>query len=134
LSGSPTLVTRIRIAWNGGEVTANLRETPTVKQLVAALPQEANANRWGEEVYFELPVDVGLEADAEQVVEPGTVCFWVEGRSLALPFGRTPVSRGDECRLVTPCNVLGKIEGDARRLGTVKQGQAIRVERVADGS
>lgn len=125
-------MTRIRIAWKGGGVTANLRETPTVKQLLAALPQEANANTWGEEVYFELPVETVLEADAEQVVAPGTVCFWVEGRSLALPFGRTPVSRGDECRLVTRCNVLGKIEGDPRQLGKVKQGEAIRVELLSE--
>ena len=120
-------MTRIRIAWKGGGVTANLRETPTVKQLLAALPQEASANTWGEEVYFELPLKTVLEADAEQVVAPGTVCFWVEGSSLALPFGRTPVSRGDECRLVTRCNVLGKIEGDPRQLGKIKQGDAIRV-------
>lgn len=123
---------RIRIAWKGGGVTANLRETPTVNQLLAALPQEASANTWGEEVYFELPVRAGLESDAEQVVAPGTVCFWVEGHSLALPFGRTPVSQGDECRLVTRCNVLGKIEGDPRQLGKVRQGDVIRVERISE--
>jgi hypothetical protein len=121
---------RIRIAWKGGEVIANLRETPSVNQLVTALPCEASASTWGDEVYFELPVKMKLEADAEQVVEPGTVCFWVQGSSLALPFGPTPVSKGDECRLVTRCNVLGKIEGDARRLAKVRAGSAIRVELV----
>ena len=119
---------RIRIAWKGGEVTANLRDTPTVKQLLAALPCEARANTWGEEVYFELPVKAALEADAQQVIEPGTVCFWVEGSSLALPFGPTPVSQGKECRLVTRCNVLGMISGDPRLLKTVRSGAAIRVE------
>lgn len=123
---------RIRIAWNGGEVTANLRETPTVKQLVAALPCEASAHTWGEEVYFELPLKAALETDARQVVEPGTVCYWVQGGSLALPFGPTPVSKGGECRLVTRCNVLGKIEGDPRRLEKVKQGATIRVELMAE--
>lgn len=121
---------RIRIAWKGGEVTANLRETPTVKQLLAALPCEASAHTWGEEVYFELPVKAALEADARQVVEPGTVCYWVQGNSLALPFGPTPVSEGDECRLVTRCNVLGKIEGDPRQLRKVKPGAPIRVELI----
>ena len=121
---------KIRIAWKGGEVTANLRDTPTVKQLVTALPCEASANTWGEEVYFELPVKAGLESDAQQVVEPGAVCFWVQGSSLALPFGPTPVSKADECRLVTSCNVLGKIEGDPRQLKKVKQGAAIRVELI----
>ena len=121
-------MTRIRIAWKGGEVIANLRETSSVNQLVKTLPCEAKASTWGEEVYFELPVQMVLEADAQQVVEPGTVCFWVEGSSLALPYGRTPASRGDEPRLVTRCNVLGKIEGDPRELKKVKAGAAIRVE------
>ena len=113
-------------------MTANLRETPTVNQLLAALPCEAGANTWGEEVYFELPVKAVLEADAEQVVAAGTVCFWVQGSSLALPFGPTPVSQGEECRLVTRCNVLGTIEGDPRQLKKVKQGDRIRVELLPD--
>ena len=113
-------------------MTADLRETPTVKQLLAALPCEASAETWGEEVYFELPVKAALEADAQQVVEPGTVCYWVQGSSLALPFGPTPVSKGEESRLVTRCNVLGKIDGDPRQLKKVKQGDAIRVELLPD--
>lgn len=94
----------------------------------------AIASTWGEEVYFELPVKAALEADAEQVVAAGTVCFWVQGSSLALPFGPTPASRGDECRLVTRCNVLGTIEGDPRKLKQVKQGDAIRVELLPDSA
>jgi hypothetical protein len=119
---------RIRIAWNGGELTADLRDSPTARKLVAVLPCDATASTWGEEVYFELPVAASLEPDARAVVEPGTVCFWVQGSSLALPFGRTPVSKGAESRLVTPCNVVGRIEGDPRTLKSVRQGARIRVE------
>ena len=122
---------RVRFACPGGEVTAHLRDTPTAKRLLAVLPCQAGANTWGEEVYFEVPVSAALEPDARQVVDPGTVCFWAEGGSLALPFGPTPVSKGDECRLVTRCNVLGKIEGDPRRLEQIRRGMAIRVELVA---
>lgn len=125
-------IARIRIAWGSGEVIADLRETPSTKQLLKALPAASRAQTWGEEVYFQLPVRAGLEADACQVVEAGTVCFWVDGSSLALPYGRTPVSEGDECRLVTRCNVLGKIVGDPRGLGKVKAGESIRVELLAD--
>ena len=110
---------------------ANLRETSSVNQLLKVLPCEARASTWGEEVYFELPLQFALEADAQQVVEPGTVCFWVEGHSLALPFGPTPASKGQESRLVTRCNVLGAISGDPRELKKVKAGTPIRVERVA---
>jgi hypothetical protein len=96
--------------------------------LLAVLPRDATANTWGEEVYFELPVATSLEAGATEVVEPGTVCYWVQGSSLALPFGRTPASKGSECRLVTPCNVLGRLEGDPRQLKSVRQGMKIRIE------
>jgi hypothetical protein len=121
-------MTRVRLSWRGGEVTANLQQTLTVKQVLAILPRESRACTWGEEVYFELPVKATLEADARQVVEPGTVCFWVEGNALALPYGRTPASQGAEPRLVSPCNVLGKIEGDPRQLAKIRAGDAIRVE------
>lgn len=123
---------RIRIVWRSGEVTADLRETPTTRALLAALPCKSAANTWGEEVYFGLPVQAKLESDARQVVDAGTVCFWVEGGALALPFGPTPVSTGDECRLATKCNVLGSIEGDARRLKSVREGETIRVEPISD--
>jgi hypothetical protein len=123
-------VSKIRISWQSGEVTALLKDTATARRLGAALPCEATANTWGEEVYFNLPVRAELEADAQQVVEPGTVCFWVDGSALALPFGPTPVSKGKECRLVTRCNVVGKIEGDPRRLKAIRQGAPIRVEAV----
>jgi hypothetical protein len=121
---------RVRIAWQGGEVTAYLRDTPTARQLLGALPCDAGAHTWGDEVYFEVPLNASLESDAQQVVDPGTVCFWVQGNSLALPFGPTPVSKSDECRLVTRCNVLGKIESDPRRLKNVTQGTRIRVELI----
>ena len=77
-----------------------------------------------------MPVTVELEPDARQVLDPGAVCFWVEGSSLALPVGPTPVSRANECRLVTKVNVLGRFEGDAGVLATVKDGDKIRVETV----
>jgi hypothetical protein len=121
---------KIRILWPAGSVTATLRETPTSKALLAALPFQANAHTWGQEVYFRTPISPELEPDAQQVVEPGTVAFWTDGDSLALPFGPTPISRGDECRLAGPCNLLGTIDGDPSALATVREGAAIRVEAV----
>lgn len=106
---------------------ADLGAGPTVDGLLAALPCSATAQTWGEEVYFTLPVRARLEPDARQVVAPGTVCFWVDGSALALPWGRTPVSTGDECRLVSPCNVLGRLRGEARVLAAVRDGEAISV-------
>lgn len=105
-----------------------LDDTPTAQALVEALPFESVAQTWGEEVYFEVPVSANLEPEARQTVEPGTVCFWVEGSALALPWGRTPISTDARPKLVSPCNVLGRILGDAQRLAQVKPGERIKVE------
>ena len=121
------LLTRIRIKWPKGELFAQLADTPTAKAVAAALPAKSRANTWGEEVYFTLAADVKLERDAREVVDPGAVCFWVQGGSLALPYGPTPVSRGNECRLVTRVNVLGTLEGDPRALASVRDGDAIEI-------
>ena len=120
-------MSRIRIKWPRGEVTATLEDTPTAKLVLAALPAKSRANTWGEEVYFSMAVTAKKEKTAVEVVPPGTVCFWVEGSSLALPYGPTPVSKGNECRLVTSVNVLGRLEGDARALAGIRDGDAIEV-------
>lgn len=121
---------RIRISWPQGSAHARLDDTPTTRRLAAALPLTARANTWGEEVYFDTGVDTELEPEAQQVVDPGTVCFWVEGSALALPYGPTPASHGDECRLVSEVNLLGKLEEDAQVLASVASGDAITVEAV----
>jgi hypothetical protein len=119
---------RIRIRWKNQSVEATLEDTPTAQQVVRALPCTAAANTWGQEVYFKLPVKAKLEPDAKAVVDPGAVCFWVQGSSMAIPFGPTPASHGEECRLVTPCNVMGKIDGDPQGLAGIRDGDPITVE------
>ncbi|WP_406861965.1 cyclophilin-like fold protein [Streptomyces sp. HUAS MG47] len=121
---------QIRISWPAGHTTATIDETPTSTALVGALPIVSTARTWGEEVYFDTPVSVALESGARQVVEPGTVAFWTDGDALALPYGPTPISRGDECRLAGPCNLLGALDDDPRILATVRDGDPIRVEIV----
>ena len=121
---------RIRISWDKGEVFGVLTDTPTANKLLEALPCSSSANTWGEEVYFSTPVRTVLEADAQQVVPPGAICFWVEGQSLAIPFGPTPISQGNECRLVTKVNLLGKLEGNPQVLKSIRDGDKIRVEVV----
>ena len=121
----------MRLLLQAGKVslTLELRETPTSKAIYAAAPFEARAQTWGEEIYFSTPVSVQLEADARQLVEPGTVCFWTQGDALALPWGRTPISTDERPKLAARCNVLGTLAGDARRLAAVKPGEKIRVEQ-----
>ena len=119
---------KLRITAGKLVLEVELRDTPTSKALAAALPFEATAQTWGEEVYFSTPVSAKLEADAKQVVDPGTVCFWTEGDALALPYGRTPISTDERPKLAARCNVLGTLRGDPRALAGIKSGSPIRVE------
>ena len=121
---------RIRISWENGAVEGTLDDTATARKVVEALPCTSTASTWGEEVYFEVPVAAELDANPKQVVDPGTICFWVQGSSVAIPYGPTPVSEGDECRLVTAVNVIGKIDGDPKELGSINAGDQISVELV----
>jgi uncharacterized protein len=106
-----------------------LLDTPTAKALIAALPFEARAQTWGEEVYFTTPASVKLEPDAKQIVEPGTVCFWTEGNALALPYGRTPISTDERPKLASRCNVVGRIEGDPQMIGKIRAGEKLTVSK-----
>ena len=119
---------RLRIAAGKLVLEAQLRDTPTARALAEALPFEATAQIWGEEVYFTTPVSARLEPDAKQVVEPGTVCFWTEGDALALPFGRTPISTDHRPKLANPCNVLGTLK-DFSPLKKVRPGDKITVTK-----
>jgi len=119
-----------RITFDFGTLTldAELSDTPTARAVLAKLPYDARVMTWGEEVYFDVPVDVERETGARAVVTPGEVAYWPDGPCIALGFGRTPISKGDECRLASPCNIFGNIIGDVATLKTVKAGTRVTIK------
>ena len=121
---------RIRFDFGALTLDAELFDTPTARAIAAALPISSSALTWGEEVYFEVPVNVAREKDARAVVTPGEVAYWPDGHCVALGFGRTPISQGDECRLASPCNIFAKALGDVKALAKVRGGTKIKVTAI----
>lgn len=118
---------RIRFDFGTLTLDAELLGTPTATAVAAALPVTSAVMTWGEEVYFEVPVAVARERDARAVVTPGEIAYWPDGRCIAIGFGRTPISRGEETRLASPCNVFAKALGDVKRLKGVRAGTKVTV-------
>jgi hypothetical protein len=118
---------RIRFDFGVLTLDADLLDTPTAKAIAAVLPISSSALTWGEEVYFDVPVEVKREADARAVITPGEIAYWPQGPAIAIGFGRTPISQGDETRLASPCNVFAKAIGNVKLLGKVKTGSKVEV-------
>ena len=118
---------RIRFDFGTLTLDAELLDTPTAKAIAAALPITSSALTWGEEVYFDVPVEVKREGNARAVVTPGEIAYWPEGPAIALGFGRTPISQGNETRLASPCNIFARALSDVKALGKVKAGTKVEV-------
>jgi len=121
-----------RIKFDFGTLTleADLLDTPTAKAVLAKLPYEACVMTWGEEVYFDVPVETSREKDARAIVTPGEVAYWPDGPCIALGYGRTPISQGGETRLASPCNIFGKLSSDPKSLAKVKAGSKVTVTAI----
>ena len=122
----------IRIKSGTIEVIAELNTTKTAQAIWEALPITGYVNRWGDEIYFSIPVSLEPE-DAQELVSLGDLGYWPPGTAFCLFFGPTPISRGQEIRPASPVNVFGKIIGDTNVLRQVVSGTEITVDRETEG-
>ena len=118
---------QVRITSGDVQAVAQLNDTATARAIAAALPIQAAANTWGDEIYFGIPVDAALE-DGQEVVEIGDLGYWPPGRAFCIFFGPTPASRGDEIRPASAVTVIGKVAGDPTVFKKVNSGAQITIE------
>jgi hypothetical protein len=121
----------IDVVIRSGDVflTARLDDNETARQVAAILPITSEAGRWGEEIFFEIPLNCRLAPDARDLMQPGEIAFWPPGRALCVFWGRTPSSHEGEIRAASPVNPIGRVTGDIRALERVRDGDEIVVER-----
>lgn len=119
---------QLRITADTVSATASLDDSPTARAIWEALPIEAKAETWGDEIYFSVPVTL-KEDGAREVVQLGDLGYWPPGRAFCIFFGPTPMSRGGEIRPASAVNVFGYVEGDPTVFRTVRAGTGVRLER-----
>jgi hypothetical protein len=122
---------RKRITITSGDILleAELNDSPTSQAIWSALPITGRASVWGDEVYFEIPVEMPQEPGARQDMEVGELGYWPVGRAFCIFFGPTPVSTGGKPRAYSPVNVLGKVLGDARKFKAVRSGEDVTISK-----
>ena len=118
----------IVIAAGNVAAEAQLNESKTATAIWDVLPIDATGETWGDEIYFDIGLTVGLESPRD-VVAVGDLGYWPPGRAFCIFFGPTPLSRGAEIRPASPVNLVGRIVGDARVFKRVSAGTRVTLRR-----
>jgi uncharacterized protein len=108
-------------------LAARLNDSETALAIAAKLPLGGQANVWGQEVYFPVPLDHEVATDAQEEVPVGTLAYWPPGRAFCVFFGPTPASVGNEPRAYSPVNIVGEVLDDCTPLERIRSGAAVRI-------
>jgi hypothetical protein len=123
------MTTPIKITAGKIAVAAELDDTPLANTVAAKLPIETEPNEWGDEFYFGIPVRSDLNKTATKKVKVGEIGFWPPGNAMAIFFGPTPMSSGDDPVPASAVCLLGRITGDATLLRKARGARTIRIEK-----
>lgn len=121
---------RITISIEGlAPISAEIDETdtPTFNALKSALPLNSSVNRWGDEIYFYVDFASPLEEHARSSMKIGEIAYWPQGPAIAIFFGPTPASVGEEPMAASDCNVLGIVESSPEILRKAKDGAKLSI-------
>ena len=121
---------KIKIEFLKHSIEVELDDTYTSRKIWDSCPIKSITNIWGNEVYFKTDIEVIKDKTAKDVIDLGEIAFWVEGSSIAIGFGSTPISILDEIRLVTKANIIGKTTADLSLLSMVNSGEIVIVDRI----
>lgn len=121
---------KIRIIIGNVVMEAELNGSPTSAKIVKALPIETFFSTWGDEIYFSIPVNSGLDETAQEEVQIGDLGYWPTGNAFCVFFGPTPMSTAGKIIPASAVNVFGKVIGDATMFKKVMGERTVRIEPV----
>ena len=124
------ILKKVKIEFLEQSIEVKLDDTTTSRAIWDACPIKSITNTWGNEIYFETNIKVIKDETAKDIVNLGEIAFWVEGSSIAIGFGPTPISKAEEIRLVTKANIIGNTSSDLSILSMVNSGEIVIVSRI----
>lgn len=120
---------KCKICIKNFEIIVDLKHTHTAEKIWDALPIKSKINAWGDEIYFYTSISSDQEKDAKEVINLGEIVYWSAGKAIAIGFGKTPISRGNEIRLADKCNVWGTTSFDLKKLKDTPTNSEISIEK-----
>ena len=120
---------KIKIFADDIELEGEIDNSKIGKEIYKRLPFDGASNRWGDEIYFAVPIRVDEDKTASEVVEEGDLAYWHQGHSFCIFFGKTPASEENLIKAASKVSVFGKVKGDYKILKKVRHGDLIIVEQ-----
>ena len=117
----------INLKFSNYTLNIKLRSTNTANAIKNILPFKSIVKTWGDEIYFEIPIEknIDLESDAKDVITLGEIAYWIDGKCIAIGYGKTPISQNNEIRLAAKTNIWGDAVLDVKELGKIRDGDEI---------
>ena len=117
----------IKLKFSNYTLNIKLRSTNTANAIKNILPFKSIVKTWGDEIYFEIPIkkNLDLESDAKDVINLGEVAYWIDGKSIAIGYGKTPISQNNEIRLAAKTNIWGDAVINIKELNKIKDGDEV---------
>ena len=119
----------INLKFSSYIINIKLRSTKTASAIKNILPFKSIVKTWGEEIYFEIPIEenLDLENDAKDIINVGEIAYWIEGKCIAIGYGKTPISKGNEIKLAARTNIWGDALLNIKELDKIKDGDEVVV-------
>ena len=118
---------KVRFETARGSFDAELVDGPITTAIVQRLPLSTEVNRWGDEIYFDVPVTM-TNVHPVRDVRVGDIGYWPDGPSLCIFFGKTPASTSNQPRAGSDVTVVGHTDAAPSFLRSVAEGTALTLD------